>query len=105
MDGVLQDHHGLLGIVVAVHVAAARLNDGLAVIGIQLGQCLAPDDPARVVRDRDDVFDHHIVGVHVEEVVAIDQAVKGFGDHVEVGPHRGILRHVSRRHGRLLFPL
>jgi hypothetical protein len=100
VHGVLQDHNGFGGVVIRVHVAAAGLNDRIPIIGIQLSQRVAPDDSARVIRDRDDVLDHHILGVDIEEIVAVDQALQALGHNLEVGAHRGVLRHVSRRHER-----
>ena len=79
-----------------MHVAALSLDDRLPIIRVQLGKRFAPDDPARVVRDGDDVFDHHILGVDVEEVGPVDQTLESLGDNLEVGPHRGIGGYISR---------
>jgi hypothetical protein len=85
-----------------VDLAAVALNDRIPVIGIQLGKRFAPDDPARVFRDGDDVLDYHILGMHIEKVSPVDQALQARGDNLEVGPHRGVPVHVSRRHARTL---
>jgi hypothetical protein len=57
---------------------------------------LSPDDSPRVGRVGDDGLNHHVLGVDSEKVGPIDQTVEGPDDKLEVGPHCGALRHVSR---------
>jgi hypothetical protein len=54
-----------------------------AIRAIQLGYGLAPFDPARVARDRNDVLEDDVLGQQVEEVLPVHQPGHAFLDDPE----------------------
>src|ERR1700686_4243570 len=87
-------------------VAAVEEERG-AVAAVELDEVVAADDMARVVRNRDDEVEDHILGQQVEEVLTVHVSRKAFLDNpkkpnqrtevVHVLDHSPLLRMVDSR--------
>ena len=60
-------------------VAAVQEQRG-AVAAVELDEVVAADDVARVVRNRDDEVEDHVLGQQVEEVVTVNESRKALLD-------------------------
>src|SRR3984893_6140223 len=108
IGGIFENHRRRRRRVVYTQVVAAVQEQRGAVPSVEFDEVVAADDVARVVRNRDDEVEDHVLGQQVEEVVTVNESRKALLDDpkeriesaevAHVLNHSPLLRMVDSRH-------